>query len=112
MVIVGLLRVYQAVVSPWYGPTCRFYPSCSEYAVIAVGRHGVLKGTGLAAWRLLRCNPWNPGGVDLVPPVGAGRVQTVAAVGAPGPTGPITTCDHQDGVHAVLTIAPSDRRVA
>jgi uncharacterized protein len=68
-VVVGLLRLYQRVVSPMYGPTCRFYPSCSQYALVAVERHGVLRGTRLAAWRLLRCNPWNPGGVDDVPPV-------------------------------------------
>jgi uncharacterized protein len=68
-VVVGLLRLYQRVVSPLYGPTCRFYPSCSQYALVAVERHGVLRGAGLAGWRLLRCNPWNPGGVDDVPPV-------------------------------------------
>jgi len=67
--VVLLLRGYRAVISPLYGPTCRFYPSCSEYALIAVHRHGVLRGGRLAVWRLLRCNPWNPGGVDLVPPV-------------------------------------------
>lgn len=66
-VVVLLLRLYRAVISPLYGPTCRFYPSCSEYALIAVGRHGVVRGGGLSAWRLLRCNPWNQGGVDLVP---------------------------------------------
>ncbi|HEY8721552.1 membrane protein insertion efficiency factor YidD [Pengzhenrongella sp.] len=69
--VVGLLRLYQLVVSPLYGSTCRFYPSCSQYALLSVQRHGVVRGTRLAAWRLLRCNPWNPGGVDDVPP---GRV--------------------------------------
>ena len=68
--VVLLLHGYQAVVSPLYGPSCRFYPSCSQYAVLAISRHGVLRGGRLAAWRLLRCNPWNPGGVDDVPPVG------------------------------------------
>ena len=76
-VVVGLLRLYQRVVSPLYGPTCRFYPSCSQYALVAVERHGVLRGAALASWRLLRCNPWNPGGVDDVPPA---RVED-----APGP---------------------------
>ena len=66
-VVVLLLRGYRAVISPLYGPTCRFYPSCSEYALIAVGRFGVLRGGWLAGRRLLRCNPWNSGGVDLVP---------------------------------------------
>ncbi|WNB85589.1 membrane protein insertion efficiency factor YidD [Cellulomonas sp. ATA003] len=65
--VVAVLRAYQQVVSPLYGPTCRFYPSCSQYAVIAIGRHGIVRGGGLAAWRLLRCNPWNAGGVDDVP---------------------------------------------
>jgi putative membrane protein insertion efficiency factor len=74
--VVLLLRGYRAVISPLYGPTCRFYPSCSEYALIAVDRHGVLRGGRLAAWRLLRCNPWNPGGVDTVPSVG-GKTSSV-----------------------------------
>ncbi len=67
--VVAVLRLYQLVVSPLYGPTCRFYPSCSQYALIAVERHGVVRGAGLAGWRLLRCHPWNPGGIDDVPPV-------------------------------------------
>ncbi|MGO1315901.1 MAG: membrane protein insertion efficiency factor YidD [Cellulomonadaceae bacterium] len=65
--LIGVLRVYQLVLSPMTGPTCRYYPSCSEYAVRAIRRHGVLRGSGLAAWRLLRCNPWSLGGVDDVP---------------------------------------------
>jgi putative membrane protein insertion efficiency factor len=67
-VLLVLLRGYQLFISPLTPPTCRFYPSCSQYAVLAVTRHGALHGTRLAAWRLLRCNPWNPGGVDDVPP--------------------------------------------
>ncbi|GAA4730174.1 hypothetical protein GCM10023216_22310 [Isoptericola chiayiensis] len=67
-VLVGAIRIYQAVVSPWTGPTCKYYPSCSQYAVIALRRHGPLRGTGLALWRILRCNPWSLGGVDDVPP--------------------------------------------
>lgn len=68
LLIVSLLKLYRAVVSPMYGPTCRFYPSCSEYALVAVERHGVVRGGWLATRRLLRCHPWNPGGVDPVPP--------------------------------------------
>lgn len=71
--LIGTLRAYQLVVSPMTGPTCRFYPSCSSYAITAVRRHGALKGFRLAAWRVLRCNPWNYGGVDDVPPVSTCR---------------------------------------
>ncbi|CAM3404207.1 membrane protein insertion efficiency factor YidD [Isoptericola cucumis] len=67
-VLIGILRVYQAVVSPLTGPTCKYYPSCSQYAIIAIRTHGTLRGTGLALWRILRCNPWSLGGVDDVPP--------------------------------------------
>ncbi len=67
-ILLALLWVYQRVVSPLTPPTCRFYPSCSQYAVIAVQRHGAVRGGWLAARRLLRCHPWNPGGVDDVPP--------------------------------------------
>lgn len=65
--LVALLRFYQIVISPMRPPTCRFYPSCSSYAVTALRRFGPLKGTWLAARRVLRCHPWNPGGVDDVP---------------------------------------------
>ena len=60
------LRVYQAVISPALGPRCKYYPSCSEYAVQAITRFGILRGLVLAAWRLLRCNPFNHGGFDPV----------------------------------------------
>ena len=60
------LRVYQAVISPALGPRCKYYPSCSEYAVQAVTRFGILRGLVLAAWRLLRCNPFSHGGFDPV----------------------------------------------
>lgn len=71
--LIVLLRAYQRLVSPLLPPACRFYPSCSEYAVQAIAKHGPLRGSMLAAWRLARCNPWHPGGVDPVPPVGAAR---------------------------------------
>jgi len=67
--LVLLVRAYQLLVSPLLGPTCRFYPSCSSYAVIALRTHGALRGTWLTVRRLLRCHPWNPGGVDHVPSV-------------------------------------------
>ncbi|HET7303365.1 MAG TPA: membrane protein insertion efficiency factor YidD [Segeticoccus sp.] len=65
--LIWLVRAYQLVISPMTPPSCRFYPSCSAYAVTALRRFGPLKGTWLTVWRLLRCNPWNPGGVDHVP---------------------------------------------
>lgn len=69
LLLVALIRVYQTLVSPMTGPSCRYYPSCSQYALVAVQRHGALRGSWLAARRLLRCHPWTPGGVDDVPPV-------------------------------------------
>lgn len=64
LVIVG----YQRFVSPLRPPTCRYYPSCSAYAVTALQRFGPVRGSWLAVRRLLRCHPWTPGGVDEVPP--------------------------------------------
>lgn len=64
--LVALARGYQRFVSPLLPARCRFWPSCSEYAVQAVERHGILRGTVLAGWRVLRCNPWSLGGVDPV----------------------------------------------
>lgn len=62
-----LVRVYQLVISPMSPPSCRFYPSCSAYAVTALTRFGPIKGSWLAVRRVARCHPWNPGGVDHVP---------------------------------------------
>jgi uncharacterized protein len=61
------IRLYQMLISPLLPPSCRFYPSCSEYAVVAIRTHGVLRGSWLALTRLGRCHPFHPGGVDLVP---------------------------------------------
>lgn len=68
-----LVRGYQLVVSPLLGPSCRFYPSCSAYGLESLRVHGAVRGTWLTVRRLLRCHPWNPGGVDEVPPARAGR---------------------------------------
>lgn len=62
-----LLRIYKQAVSPWLPASCRYVPTCSEYAAEAVARHGVLHGTALACWRVLRCNPFGKGGFDPVP---------------------------------------------
>ncbi|MFY9665967.1 MAG: membrane protein insertion efficiency factor YidD [Candidatus Cybelea sp.] len=67
LLLVGLIRLYQLLISPLLPRACRFYPSCSQYAVVALSEHGVLRGCWLAANRLARCHPWHPGGVDLVP---------------------------------------------
>jgi uncharacterized protein len=69
-VLMALIRLYQITISPLLGPVCRFYPSCSRYGYEAIARHGAVYGSYLTVRRLLRCHPWNPGGVDLVPPVG------------------------------------------
>jgi uncharacterized protein len=60
------IRAYQYAISPMFGPRCRYYPSCSEYAVQAVEGYGILRGLVLAGWRLLRCNPFSRGGYDPV----------------------------------------------
>jgi putative membrane protein insertion efficiency factor len=67
-VVAAPIVAYRRWISPALPPTCRFYPSCSEYALTAVAVHGPLKGIGLAIWRLLRCQPFNRGGLDYVPP--------------------------------------------
>ncbi|MEQ8665222.1 MAG: membrane protein insertion efficiency factor YidD [Rhodospirillales bacterium] len=68
-VVVELAEFYQSVVSPVLPGSCRFYPSCSAYAIKAVQRHGPFHGSVLAIRRILRCNPWGPCGHDPVPPV-------------------------------------------
>jgi uncharacterized protein len=65
-VVLGPIRLYQRVISPALPARCKYHPSCSQYAVAAVRRYGVLRGLVLAAWRVLRCNPWSHGGVDFV----------------------------------------------
>ena len=60
------IRLYQWLVSPMLGERCRYYPSCSDYASQAIKRFGILRGTVLAGWRVLRCNPWSRGGFDPV----------------------------------------------
>lgn len=65
--LIWLVRGYQLVISPMLPPSCRFYPSCSHYAIEALERHGPLKGLWLSLRRVGRCNPWHPGGHDPVP---------------------------------------------
>jgi putative membrane protein insertion efficiency factor len=61
------IRLYQRVISPLTPPSCRYVPNCSEYGAQAILGHGVIKGTLLTAWRILRCHPFTPGGLDPVP---------------------------------------------
>ena len=65
-VFVALIDLYRRLVSPVLPPSCRFVPSCSQYAQVALRRHGLLRGVRLAAARILRCGPWSPGGFDPV----------------------------------------------
>lgn len=81
--LIGAIRAYQRVISPMRPPTCRYYPSCSAYAVTALERFGPLRGTWMALARLGRCHPWTPGGVDHVPERDAATGRPV-----PGTTGP------------------------
>ncbi len=66
-VCVIILRAYRAAISPLYGEVCRYYPSCSLYALNAIQAHGVIKGIGLGSLRIARCHPWAAGGIDDVP---------------------------------------------
>ena len=69
-VLVMLVRAYQVALSPHLGGSCRFAPSCSEYAIGALREHGPLRGSGLALRRIARCHPFHPGGFDPVPAAG------------------------------------------
>jgi putative membrane protein insertion efficiency factor len=68
-ILAGSVRAYQLTLRAVIGANCRFEPSCSHYAIEALHTHGALRGTGLATRRILRCNPWHPGGFDPVPTV-------------------------------------------
>ena len=61
---IGLVYVYRFTLGPFLGGQCKYHPSCSQYAIDALRKHGLVKGSALAGWRLLRCNPWSRGGVD------------------------------------------------
>lgn len=65
--LIGLIRIYQWCLSPFLGASCRFYPSCSSYAIEAINKHGAFKGSYLMVLRLGRCHPWCDGGHDPVP---------------------------------------------
>ncbi|WP_099332837.1 membrane protein insertion efficiency factor YidD [Actinomyces minihominis] len=72
-VLLAPIRLYQRFISPHIAPRCRYYPSCSQYAVEALHTHGAIKGFLLATARIMRCNPWSRGGVNHIPPKGSWR---------------------------------------
>jgi len=63
----AVIRIYRSIISPYKGPSCRFYPTCSQYALEALSRYGAKRGAYLTIRRILRCGPWHPGGYDPVP---------------------------------------------
>jgi putative membrane protein insertion efficiency factor len=78
-ILVWLLKAYRFAISPLYGQVCRYYPTCSAYALEAVETHGAARGTWLAMRRVGRCHPWAAGGVDPVPPAKNRRSSTLSA---------------------------------
>jgi len=83
--LVALIRIYQRFISPYKPRTCRFYPTCSHYALEAIQVHGALRGGWLATKRVLRCHPLHPGGYDPVPPKKVGFVTAAIHHGANHP---------------------------
>lgn len=75
-VLIGAIRGYQIGISPLLPATCRFQPTCSEYAIAAIATHGALKGSWLTTRRICRCHPFHPGGYDPVPPVAVSKAPT------------------------------------
>lgn len=63
---VGAIRVYQRLLSPMLPPSCRYWPTCSQYTLQAIQKYGLVRGSFMGAWRILRCNPWSDGGIDPV----------------------------------------------
>lgn len=86
--LVWTIRGYQRLISRFMPPTCRFYPSCSRYTVTALTTHGILRGGALAAWRILRCNPFFEGGLDPVPGLAGAASGGDGAHTHGGPDGP------------------------
>ena len=97
--LIGLLKAYRLLISPLYGDVCRYFPSCSAYALEAVQVHGSIKGSWLAARRLARCHPWAAGGVDKVPPRTVRKRRGVFSTRPPAaaPRAPVGSPIHQQG---------------
>jgi len=63
---ISIIKIYQKIISPLFPPSCKYYPSCSEYSVEAINKFGVIKGSVKTVWRILRCNPFSKGGFDPI----------------------------------------------
>jgi putative membrane protein insertion efficiency factor len=96
--LLRLIGFYSRAISPALPPRCRFYPTCSAYAAEAISRHGAGRGSWLALRRLVKCAPWHPGGVDLVP---ESRRSARTATGTPG-------CSHSSSTTAARTAPSAD----
>jgi len=103
-VLIAPIRFYQRFITPYTPATCRYYPTCSAYAVTALRTHGAVIGTGLTIWRLLRCNPWSSGGIDHVPAKG----QLWHRHAADLPATDIATTDHDSSNGDAARQAASD----
>jgi putative membrane protein insertion efficiency factor len=111
--LLAVIRFYSRAISPALPPRCRFHPTCSAYAAEAIERHGPARGTWLAVRRLVKCAPWHPGGVDLVPSAGphpgtgeGGHSSSTAVPSPPAHTTP------DDGARRPHRATPPDPRRA
>ena len=86
--VLASIGFYSRAISPALPPRCRFYPTCSAYAAEAIARHGAARGSWLALRRLVKCAPWHPGGVDLVPGTGTAGGSRTSSTAAPRPAIP------------------------
>jgi putative membrane protein insertion efficiency factor len=84
--LIGLVRAYRLLLGSWMGPSCRFYPSCSGYAIEALQRHGAWAGSYLTVRRIARCGPWCQGGDDPVPPAPLARPRLFSSLVSPSPS--------------------------
>jgi uncharacterized protein len=109
-VLLRVIGFYQRAVSPALPPRCRFYPTCSAYAAEAISRHGAARGSWLALRRLVKCAPWHPGGVDLVPDVRPAR-EAAAGTATPGHSSSSAPASHPCGAPSTdRAIPPASRR--